>query len=58
MNQYEIEKIKRENEELKRRLKKAQEEAEEAALMGAVWGTGRRRALNMWGVGEITSAFD
>ena len=57
-NENEMDRIKRENEELKKKLRKAEAEKDEASLMAALWGRGRDRSLRMWGATEISGGFD
>jgi hypothetical protein len=47
MNQYEIERIKRENEALKKKLREAEVKRNEEVAMVAVWGRSRTRGLRM-----------
>lgn len=47
MNQNEIERIKRENEALKKKLAQAEAKRNEEVAMAAVWGRARTRGMRM-----------
>lgn len=47
MTQYEIEKVRRENEELKRKLREEEAKRAEETAMAMIWGRSRTRGMRM-----------